>query len=75
MLAFSIDYYWIFFGATQSFELFCTYLATFVLYPLAGIIIINYFNIALWDILNKIFLIMILGGMVVSIYIIGKKYE
>lgn len=27
------------------------------------------------DILNKIFLIMILGGMVVSIYIIGKKYE
>ena len=28
-----------------------------------------------WDILNKIFLIMILGGMVVSIYIIGKKYE
>ena len=32
-------------------------------------------NIALWDILNKIFLIMILGGMVVSIYIIGKKYE
>ena len=50
-------------------------LATVVLYPLAGIIIINYFNIALWDILNKIFLIMILGGMVVSIYIIGKKYE
>jgi len=36
-----------------------------------GIII----NIALWDILNKIFLIMILGGMVISIYIIGKKYE
>ncbi|RGS66903.1 XRE family transcriptional regulator, partial [Dorea formicigenerans] len=29
----------------------------------------------LWDILSKIFLIMILGGMVVSIYIIGKKYE
>ena len=50
-------------------------LATVVLYPLAGIIIINCFNIALWDILNKIFLIMILGGMVVSIYIIGKKYE
>ena len=41
----------------------------------AGIIIINCFNIALWDILNNIFLIMILGGMVVSIYIIGKKYE
>ena len=50
-------------------------LATVVLYPLAGIIIINCFNIALWDILNKIFLIMILGGMVVSIYTIGKKYE
>ena len=50
-------------------------LATVVLYPLAGIIIINCFNIALWNILNKIFLIMILGGMVVSIYIIGKKYE
>ena len=50
-------------------------LATVVLYPLAGIIIINCLNIALWDILNKIFLIMILGGMVVSIYIIGKKYE
>ena len=50
-------------------------LATVVLYPLAGIIIINCFNIALWDLLNKIFLIMILGGMVVSIYIIGKKYE
>ena len=50
-------------------------LATVVLYPLAGIIIINCFNIALWDILNNIFLIMILGGMVVSIYIIGKKYE
>ncbi len=46
-----------------------------VLYPLACIIIINCLNIALWDILNKIFLIMILGGMVVSIYIIGKKYE
>ena len=26
MLAFSIDYYGIFFGATQSVELFCTYL-------------------------------------------------
>ena len=50
-------------------------LATVVLYPLAGIIIINCLNIALWDILSKIFLIMILGGMVVSIYIIGKKYE
>ena len=25
MLAFSIDYYGIFFGATQSVELFCTY--------------------------------------------------
>ena len=50
-------------------------LATVVLYPLAGIIIINCFNIALWNILNKIFLIMILGGMVVSIYTIGKKYE
>ena len=50
-------------------------LATVVLYPLAGIIIINCFNIALWDISNKIFLIMILGGMVISIYIIGKKYE
>ena len=50
-------------------------LATVVLYPLAGIIIINCFNIALWNILNKIFLIMILGGMVVSIYVIGKKYE
>ena len=50
-------------------------LATVVLYPLAGIIIINCLNIALWDILNKIFLIMILGGMVVSIYTIGKKYE
>ena len=50
-------------------------LATVVLYPLAGIIIINCFNIGLWNILNKIFLIMILGGMVVSIYIIGKKYE
>lgn len=49
--------------------------AQLVLYPLAGIIIINCFNIALWNILNKIFLIMILGGMVVSIYIIGKKYE
>ena len=48
-------------------------LATVVLYPLAGIIIINCFNIALWDILNKIFLIMILGGMVVSIYIIREK--
>ena len=50
-------------------------LATAVLYPLAGIIIINYFNIALWNILNKLFLIVILGGMVISIYIIGKKYE
>ncbi|MDE8682691.1 hypothetical protein PZH33_22355, partial [Blautia schinkii] len=50
-------------------------LAKVVLYPLAGIIIINCFNIALWDILSKIFLIMIFGGMVVSIYIIGKKYE
>ena len=50
-------------------------LATVVLYPLVGIIIINCFNITLWNILNKIFLIMILGGMVVSIYIIGKKYE
>ena len=50
-------------------------LATVVLYPLAGIIIINCLNIALWDILSKIFLIMILGVMVVSIYIIGKKYE
>ena len=50
-------------------------LATVVLYPLVGIIIINCFNIALWNILNKIFLIMILGSMVVSIYIIGKKYE
>ena len=50
-------------------------LATVALYPLAGIIIINCLNIALWDILSKIFLIMILGGMVVSIYIIGKKYE
>ena len=50
-------------------------LATVVLYPLACIIIINCLNIALWDILSKIFLIMILGGMVVSIYIIGKKYE
>ncbi len=28
MLAFSIDYYGIFFGATQSVELFCTYFAT-----------------------------------------------
>ena len=27
MLAFSIDYYGIFFGATQSVELFCTYYA------------------------------------------------
>ena len=27
MLAFSIDYYGIFFGATQSVELFCTYFA------------------------------------------------
>ena len=52
-----------------------TYSVSVVLYPLAGIIIINCLNIALWDILNKIFLIMILGGMVVSIYIIGKKYE
>lgn len=26
MLAFSIDYYGIFFGATQSVELFCTYI-------------------------------------------------
>ena len=31
-------------------------LATVVLYPLAGIIIINCFNIALWDLLNKNFL-------------------
>ena len=28
MLAFSIDYYGIFFGATQSVELFCTYIKT-----------------------------------------------
>ena len=28
MLAFSIDYYGIFFGATQSVELFCTYIVT-----------------------------------------------
>ena len=28
MLAFSIDYYGIFFGATQSVELFCTYFLT-----------------------------------------------
>ena len=32
MLAFSIDYYGIFFGATQSVELFCTYLVTVCLY-------------------------------------------
>ena len=31
MLAFSIDYYGIFFGATQSVELFCTYIG-FVVY-------------------------------------------
>ena len=35
MLAFSIDYYGIFFGATQSVELFCTY-DTLVLW-MAGI--------------------------------------
>ena len=29
MLAFSIDYYGIFFGATQSVELFCTYLLSY----------------------------------------------
>ena len=30
MLAFSIDYYGIFFRATQSVELFCAYLQTFI---------------------------------------------
>lgn len=30
MLAFSIDYYGIFFRATQSVELFCTYLTKFL---------------------------------------------
>ena len=30
MLAFSIDYYGIFFGATQSVELFCTYDVTLI---------------------------------------------
>lgn len=29
MLAFSIDYYGIFFGATQSVELFCTYFLSY----------------------------------------------
>ena len=32
MLAFSIDYYGIFFGATQSVELFCTYRSAAVAY-------------------------------------------
>jgi len=31
MLAFSIDYYGIFFGATQSVELFCTYYSVIIL--------------------------------------------
>lgn len=46
-----------------------------VLYPLAGILIINFFNIVLWNNLQKILLAVVLGGMFLSTYLVGKKYE
>lgn len=50
-------------------------LTTAILYPLAGVLTINYSGIALWDILKKVLLILVLGGMLISTYIVGKKYE
>lgn len=50
-------------------------LTTMVLYPVAAIVVINFVGIELWNSVQKILLVIVLGGMFISIYIVGKKYE
>lgn len=52
----------------------CT-LATAVLYPLAGILMIYVFSMEWWNHIQNILLAIVLGGMLISTYIVGKKYE
>ncbi len=52
----------------------CT-LATAVLYPLAGILMIHVFSMEWWNHIQNILLVIVLGSMLISTYIVGKKYE
>ena len=53
MLAFSIDYYGIFFGATQSVELFCAYRRIILRLPNIDNFRLNVYN-KMWHIICKL---------------------
>lgn len=50
-------------------------LATAVFYPLAGILTFYIGGTTMWFRLEKFLLIVALGGILVSTYVVGKKYE
>lgn len=50
-------------------------LAWAVLYPLAGVVVINFSGIVLWNVLKKILFFIAMAGMFISTYVVGKKYE
>lgn len=50
-------------------------LAIAMIYPLAGILIINLFNVQLWNTIKDILVWVAIIGMIGAVYFVGKKYE
>lgn len=46
-----------------------------IIYPLMGILIINLFNVQLWNAIKDVLLWVAILGMIGAVYFVGKKYE
>lgn len=50
-------------------------LAMLIIYPLISILVINLFDIQLWNAIKNILVWAVIIGMIGSVYLVGKKYE